>query len=207
MSQVDGFVEEVNDAVRRDRVLATMRRWGWLAVLLVLLLVGAAAYREWSTSRAEALARLRGDVLLSAVEADDADAVASIEAEGATAAVVALLAAAADPRAAPERLSAVAADPAIPARYRDLAVLKLAAAGSEAPSEERRARLEAIAGPGAPYRLLAEEQLALLDVEAGEPEAAAVRLRAILADAEVTQGLRERAGQLLIALGFPLDAA
>ena len=205
MSQSDGFIEEVTEELRRDRLFATMRRWGWVAILAVILLVGGAAVREWRLSRAQVEAEARGDALLAAVEAGDADAALAVGGQGATAVVAALLGAALGEDPAP--LEAVAADPELPPRYRDLAVLKLAMADAEAPAEERRARLEAIAGPGAPYRLLAEEQLALLDVEAGEEGAALGRLEAILADAETTAALRERARQLVVALGGALDAA
>lgn len=207
MSQSDSFIDEVTDALRRDRLFATLRRWAWVGVLAVVLIVGGAGVREWRLARAEAEAQARGGALLAAVEAGDAEAIAAVPAEGATEAVVALLAAAADPETAAERLDAVAADPSLPPRYRDLAALRAVLASPDAPPEERRARLEALAGPGAPYRLLAEEQLALLDVEAGESEAAQARLRAILDDAEATPALRERARQLLVALGGALDAA
>ena len=207
MSQSDSFIEEVTDELRRDRLFALLRRWAWVGVLAVLLIVGGAAVREWRLARAQAEAEARGDALLAAFEAGDAEAVAAVPAEGAADGVVALLAAAADPEAAAARLEAVAADPALPPRYRDLAVLKAVMATPDAAVEERRARLEAIAGPGAPYRLLAEEQLALLAVEAGDADAALARLAAILEDAEATPGLRERARQLVVALGGSLDAA
>lgn len=209
MSQSDSFIEEVTDAVRRDRLFALMRRWAWLAVLLVVLLVGGAAFREWRLSNARTAAEARGDALLTAVEARDADAVMAVSAEGPGAAAVALLAAAAaeDPEVALPRLAAVAADPAVPPRYRDLAVLRSVLLEPDAPIGERRGALEAIAAPGAPYRLLAEEQLALLSVEEGDTDAALARLAAILEDAEVTEALRSRAQQLIVALGGSLDAA
>ena len=207
MSQGDSFIDEVTDELRRDRLYATFKRWAWVGVALVVLIVGGAAVREWRLSDARAAAERRGDALLSAFEAGDAEAVAAVPAEGATAGVVALLAAAAEPEGAAARLEAVAADPELPARYRDLAVLKSVLLGSDAPVEERRARLESIAGPGAPYRLLAAEQLALLSVEAGDADAALTQLRALLEDAEATEPLRERARQLIVALGGPLDAA
>jgi hypothetical protein len=205
MSQTDSFIDEVTDEVRRDRLFATMRRWAPLAVLLVLLVVGGAAVREWRAAGAEAEAEARGAALLAALEAEDAAAALAVEAEGEAAALAALLSAAIDPEAATDRLAALAADSELAPRYRDLAVL--AADVSDVPLEERRARLEAIAGPGAPYRLLAEERLALLSVEAGETEAALAALRAILDDAETTPALRERARQLVVALGGDLDAA
>ena len=206
MSQSDSFIDEVTDEVRRDRLFATMRRWAPIAVLAVLLLVGGAAVREWRASQAGAEAEARGEALLAALDAEDATALLAVEAEGAAAALAALLASAVDPDVAADRLEAMAADPELPPRYRDLAVLRSVEA-SEAPLEERRARLEAIAGPGSPYRLLAEERMALLSVEAGDADAALAALRAILDDAETTPALRDRARQLVVALGGALDAA
>ncbi len=210
MSQSDSFIDEVTDELRRDRLFAALRRWAWVGVAAVVLIVGGAAVREWRLSNAQAAAQARGDALLSAFEAGEPEAVAAVAAEGAAAGVVALLAAAvpeADPEGARARLEAVAADPEMPARYRDLAVLKAVLLAPEAPIEERRARLQAIAAPGAPYRVLAEEQLALIAVEAGETDDALARLRALLEDAEATDGLRARARQLVVALGGSLDAA
>lgn len=45
MSDTDSFIEEVTEEVRRDRLFGLMRRYGWIAVLAVLLLVGGTAYR------------------------------------------------------------------------------------------------------------------------------------------------------------------
>ena len=50
-------------------------------------------------------------------------------------------------------------------------------------------------------RLLAEEQLALIDIETGEIAAAIAKLQSILQDAEATTGLQERATQVIVALG------
>ena len=40
MSDTDSFIDEVTEEVKRDRLFATMRKYGWIAVLIVLLLVG-----------------------------------------------------------------------------------------------------------------------------------------------------------------------
>ena len=53
----------------------------------------------------------------------------------------------------------------------------------------------------APLRLLAMEQLALLDVQDGEIEAAIAMLQSILDDAQVSSGLQQRASQVIVALG------
>ena len=50
-------------------------------------------------------------------------------------------------------------------------------------------------------RLLAEEQLALLDIEGGDVDGAIARLQNILDDAETSSGLQRRALQAMVALG------
>ena len=85
--------------------------------------------------------------------------------------------------------------------YRDILNFKrLTVAESGIDAGARRMGFEQLATPGNPLRLLAEEQLAL-DLASGDSAAAVNRLSMILEDAELTQGLRQRAGQLMIALG------
>jgi hypothetical protein len=55
--------------------------------------------------------------------------------------------------------------------------------------------------------LLASEQMALLDIEEGKPEAAIARLKVIAEDAGVTADLKERATQVIVALGGVPDVA
>ncbi len=66
MSDTDSFIDEVTEEVRRDRLFALMRRYGWIAVLLVVLIVGAAAWNEYRKGQARASAEALGDALLSA---------------------------------------------------------------------------------------------------------------------------------------------
>jgi len=99
-------------------------------------------------------------------------------------------------------LDAVSNDMSVEQRYRDIANLKRLMrddAGLDAAA--RREGLEYLAVAGNPLRLLATEQLALLDLSEGNAEAAINRLSEILQDAELTQGLRQRASQMMIALG------
>lgn len=211
MSNPDSFIEEVTEEVRRDRLFALMRRYGWIAVLAVILLVGGAAYKEWQTARETAAAQALGDALLSALEQQEAEArVAALDAvEGAedAAPLIGLLAAGEQSAAGQDaeaiaRLRALADDSQAPAGYRQLALLKLLLIEGDArPAEERRADLAVLAEPGAPFRPLALEQLALIEIEQGNSEAAIDRLREILEQPEATAGLRERATQLIVALG------
>jgi hypothetical protein len=67
--------------------------------------------------------------------------------------------------------------------------------------EERASAFEALSKPGNPFRLLAEEQLALIELEQGYIDNAVEKISQILLDAELTAGLRNRATQMMIALG------
>ena len=60
MSDTDSFIEEVTEEVRRDRLFALMRRYGWIAVAAVLLLVGGTAYREYARAAEAAKAQAFG---------------------------------------------------------------------------------------------------------------------------------------------------
>jgi hypothetical protein len=59
---------------------------------------------------------------------------------------------------------------------------------------------EDLASPGNPFRLLAEEQIALLRLKNKENEAAINILKSILDDAELTDTIKQRVSQLLISL-------
>lgn len=213
MANNDSFIDEVTEEVRRDRLYAMFRRYGWIGVLLIVLLVGGAAFNEYRKAQARAAAEALGESLLSALEAPTETARA--EALGAVAtgdnaraaALVAMLdAAVADGGA--DALWSIASNPDLPPLWRDVAALKAAIASSgEMPAAELISRLEPLALPGAPYRLLALEQIALAEVSRGETDAALDVLREIVADNGAGEGLRQRAVQLIVALGGDPEAA
>ncbi|MGC1496497.1 MAG: tetratricopeptide repeat protein [Sulfitobacter sp.] len=212
MSDTDSFIEEVNEEVRRDRLYGYLRRYGWIALLLVALIVGGAAWSEYSKAKERAQAEALGDAMLSALSenenADRAAALAAIEpGSPASAAVLRLLTAAeqvqsGDTSGAVETLNDVAVDGALPEIYRQIARFKSVTLQTDiTPVEERRQTLEEMAKPGNVMRMLASEQLALIDISEGDAEAAITRYQAILADAEVTSDLQQRALQVIVALG------
>lgn len=215
MSNPDSFIDEVTEEVRRDRLFAMFRRYGWIGIVAVLLLVGGAAWTEWHKARATAEARAFGDALLGALDADTPEArraaVAAVPATGNGAAVVRFLLAsdpAQDREGTLAALQAVADDATLPVAWRDLAVLRrVTVAGADMPVAERRAALDAIAAPGRPFRPLALEQLAYLRVEEGDASGAVAALRALTTDQEAPAGLRRRAAQVITALGGESDGA
>lgn len=211
MSETDSFIDEVSEEVRRDRLYGYLRRYGWIAVALVVLLVGGAAYNEWRKASEQAAAEALGDAILAAEGQEGAAArAAALDAIGAdadTGAVVKLLAAA-DGDGAETSLRAILSDPNVDALYRDLAALKLATLDeASVGTAEARDLLQPLTQPGAAFRVLAEEQLALIDVAEGNTEAAIERLRALLVDDEASGALRRRASQLIVALGGSTEAS
>ena len=216
MSSQDSFISEVTEEVRRDKLFRLMRRYGWIAVAFVVLVVGGAAAFEWQKARARAEAEAAGDALLNAQSEDApaarAEILAALDSGSAGRnAIVRLFQAAAEVEAGEEgralaTLEAISDDTEVPPVYRDLAVLKSVMISDAAP-EERMARLEPLTKPGNLFRLLAVEQRALAEIELGRTETAIATLNGILADAEMTESLRRRASWLIVALGgTPEDA-
>ena len=211
MSDSDSFIQEVTEEVRRDRLFALYRRYGWIAVLAVILLVGGVGWREFRQARDISAARAFGDSVLAARQEEDIeariDAYASIDPPAAGGvALVAFLRADAQIEAgnvkdAVKTLGAVAEDGEVGEIYRQIAAFKMLSLQSETlAAAERRAGFENLATPGAPLRLLAEEQLAVIDIEEGRIEEARERLQAILQDADLSDSLSDRAGRLITAL-------
>lgn len=216
MSDTDSFIEEVNEEVRRDRLYKMLRRYGWIAVLAIFLVVGGAAWNEYQKAQSKAQAEALGDAMLNALEQNESAArasqLAAIDADTPGAKAVLRLMTAAeqstsgDAAAAVETLDALAIDGEVPQIYRQIAQFKsLTLQAGMTPADDRRLSFEAMAQPGNPLRLLAVEQLALIDIETGAPEAAVERYQAILADAETTSDLQQRALQVIVALGGEPD--
>ena len=212
MSETDSFIEEVSDEVRRDKLFALYRKYGWIAGVIVVLVVGAASYNEWRKHTEIQAAQGFGYAIMTALTAEDvakrSDAIALVAAPTSeTQAFLDLLQAAAKTEArdrdgALALLDGLAANPDAPQTYRSLAELK--AVMLRGASQDRTARLavlDKLATPGNPFRALAIEQKALALYEFGETDAALGLLLAILEEPEVSQGLLERSQQLIVALG------
>jgi hypothetical protein len=212
LSNPDSFIEEVTEEVRRDRLFGLFRKYGWIGGVLVVALVGGAAWTEWSKARGEARAEAFGDAIIDALDQGTPEerraALAAIPTNGEQAALLQLILAS-DPeedRAATlAALDKVAADATLSAGYRDLAVLRrVLVAGAEAPLADRRTALQGIAVPGRPYRTLAEELLAYLLVEEGKVDEAITAMTTLMQDQEASGAMRARVGQMVTALGGTL---
>ena len=209
MSNNESFIDEVTEEVRRDKLFAIFRRYGWIGVVLVVAIVGGAAWTEWQKVQSTARAESFGDAVTAALTLETPEArIAALKAvpnSGDQAGLLQLMLASdpgKDRTGALAALDAVAADAALDDSYRDLAVLRRTIlAGADVPLADRRTALQAITAPGRPYRTLALEQLAYLLVEEGKTPQAIDALRALTKDQDASQGLRARAEQVILALG------
>lgn len=217
MHNTDSFIDEVSEAVRRDRVARTLRRYRWLIAALVLLLVGGAAVNEWMKLRNARNAAAAGDAMRAALAETDAkaraDALAAFATATPDAAVAARLAEAGslaksgETDAAGALLAAVADDGSVPPLYRALAALeRVMVLEARMDASERSATLETLAQPDAPFRPLALEQRALMRLETGDKDGAVADLQAILAEPMASEALQGRARQLIIAAGGSIPA-
>ena len=71
MSETDSFIEEVSEEVRRDRLYGLIRRYGWIAVVGVVAIVGGASWNEYNKAQDRAAAQALGDGIMTALEAED----------------------------------------------------------------------------------------------------------------------------------------
>jgi len=70
VSDTDSFIQEVTEEVRRDQLFKVIRKYGWVAIALVILIVGGAAYREYSVAKERATAQTFGSEILAALGKD-----------------------------------------------------------------------------------------------------------------------------------------
>ncbi|MEM9348913.1 MAG: hypothetical protein AAGA47_01515 [Pseudomonadota bacterium] len=205
MSETDSFIAEVTEEVRRDRFMGYLRRYGWIAALIILGVVGGTAWNEYRKAQAEAIAEARGDAIAAAMNgASVDDRVAALSAQDGLVEAFMIateLQAAGRTEEASEALAALAEMPDIQPLYRDLANIKRLNIDPNIPAEERSLMLSVLSSPGAPYRTVAQEIIGLDLVSAGETEAAIEAFQSLINDADASDAQRERLARLIFALG------
>ncbi|WP_380052915.1 hypothetical protein ACFE33_10120 [Falsihalocynthiibacter sp. SS001] len=219
MSDTDSFIDEVNEEVRQDRLFGYLRKYGWIGGLLVVALVGGTAVVETQRASKIAAAEDFGDQIITALmndaTADRVSALSEIEAPSQQSDVVLSflrsgeLVEEGDTAAqAVAELEAIEQNPEAAQIYKELAAFKAALLLPQSTdASERKAAFEALIVAGGTFRLLAEEQVALIEAEMGDTDAAIARLNAISQDAELTVSLRQRVNQWKLALGAETEAS
>ena len=74
MSNNESFIDEVTEEVRRDKLFAIFRRYGWIGVVLVVAIVGGAAWTEWQKVQSTARAESFGDAVTAALTLETPEA-------------------------------------------------------------------------------------------------------------------------------------
>jgi hypothetical protein len=224
---VDIF-DEVDEDLRAERAQALFKRYGWLLIALVLLVIAASGgwqgWRWWQAKRdmaagtaflaAMTLAQATGPAITgpttdpasrtAAIAAFDQVAATAPEGYGTLARLraAALKADAGDLAGATALYDQIAADSTADPLLRGLASLLWAQRQLDTGDPARlEARLKALAVPDNPWRALASEDLALLDLRQGHTDAAKAKLRALAGDVSLPQDMRGRASGLLNRLG------
>ena len=197
--------DEIDEELKQDRAKQVWARYGKYviaAAAAVVLGVGASqGYTAWQQSQAETAA----NIYSSALAADDA--VTALEADlGQLTDGYALLgrfqiaagkADAGDAAGAESVYLEIAGDAGVDSLYRDAATLLSvmnAPDGSDAGALQ--GRLAPLADGTGPWRALALELSAALDLEAGDRAAAAAKLQEIIELDDTPPELRQRAAQL-----------
>lgn len=208
-NQNDSFIDEVTEDLRRDRLFHLFRRYGWVALALVLLVVGGVVFREYSQSRDRKAAQAWGDAVLQAAASGDPASILQVDPQGSTdrRALAGLLAAAGwlesgSREASAEALQGVVTQPQADSILHELAELKLVLLNGPAmDASERDAVLTRLSRAGGPFELLALEQKAVALIEAGRTDDAVMLIRQIQQKEGLSDALRRRLSEMMIAVG------
>ena len=205
MSETDSFIAEVTEDVRRDRLFGLFRRFGWIPAALIVIIVSGTAYNEWSKSKANKLAQVRGDALLAAMDTVDevarASALNEIASQDSENIVAQMLAAGGKDENSINFLNAVIINTDQPEYIRDLAKLKLTMIPGAQTKEQKLKTLDILSQPGGIYRNAAVEILVAFELELGNPNKAIEFLKSHIQDAEASRAQVQRMAELLVALG------
>jgi hypothetical protein len=205
------FFREVDEEVRRDRVLKLWKTYqSWIIGLIVLVLAGTAAhevYKKFSTDAAEA-SGVRYEEALSLLESgksDEAEAALKALAQNGTTGYADLsrflaagLAATKDPAAGIKAFEAIAWDASVPPALQSAARLRAAMLRVDRDDPKSfEQQFAPLAAAGQAYANSYRELLALAAFKSGDFEAAGRWLDEIIVDPQAQPGLRSRAQAFL----------
>jgi hypothetical protein len=212
----DVFLREVDEGVRRDQMTSLWQRYGALAIIALVGLLGSLGGWLWWREEEGRNAGVAGEQFsqaMSKLEVGDSAAarpvfelLAKDGPEGYRPLAAMMQAADAagsgDNARSIKLLDAIAADGKVPGPLRDAALIKAVRQGYDTlPPATVIARLNGLAVPGNPWFGIAGEMTALAHVKAGAPDQAKPLLIAIVRDASLPPSLRNRAAQVALSLG------
>jgi hypothetical protein len=222
--RVPDIFDEVESDLRAERARRVLQRYGvWFVAAAILIIAGTGGWEYWQYRQKQAREHM-ASIFLAASNAalptpgggvapdrlkaalDGFDQVIAQGDEGyrtlARLREAALQAQAGKLAAADTLWNQVSADTGADQLLRDLATLQWAQhQPADTPADSIRARVAPLADPTNPWRPVAQEQLALLDLHAGKTDQAVQELKSLANDITAPEGVRTRANALLQRLG------
>lgn len=216
-AQQDGFLREVDEALREEQMVDAVKRWAKpVALGVVAVLVAMGGYTWWDRGEKAKAGDLseRAILALDKLEQGQLDAAAKDlnglvgkGTDGNRAVVAMTLAAIALEQGktdeAAKKFAAIAADQTMPKPFRDLATVREVSIrfDSMKPADVI-AKLKPLAVPGNAFFGSAGEMTAMAYLEMGKPELAGPLFAQIAKDKNVPESLRGRARKMAGSLGY-----
>ncbi len=216
-AQKEGFLREVDEAVREDELAVAIKRYAvpvGAALLIGLLALGG--YLWWTSHQADVRAGQAEQIVLALDKVDSGQQDAAYAqlspvvqdgTDGNRAAARMLQAGIATRQGkldqAAQLFAQIAGDDHAPKPFRDLATVRGVALNfDKMPPADVIARLRPLAVPGAPFFGSAGEMVGVAYLKQGHQDLAAPLFGTIARDPDVPESLRARARQLAGVLGF-----
>lgn len=212
----DALLREIDDELKQENLQKIWNKYGSLIVGASLaLVVAVAGFKGWQhydiSNRMEAGERFAAAQTLAEAGKGDAagDAFAALAKDSpagyamlARFQIAALAAKNGDTAGAASAYALIANDNAVPAVYRDLALVlgALVELDSQSGAGPLAARAEALAQGAGPWRFSAKEVAALTALKNGDVKTARQRYAELSKEAAAPQGLRARAAEMLNVL-------
>ncbi len=218
-AQQDGFLREVDEALREQEVFDLFKRYGKLVGLgIAVILAGLAGYLWWDHSSKQAASEVSEKTVLALDKIDprgggldqalkDIDPLTKEGTPAAKANALLLRAGIVFQQGkledAARDFAAVAADAKAPQPLRDMALIRETAIRfDQLPAQQVVDRLKPLAVPGNPWFGSAGEMSGMAQLKLGKPDLAGAMFVAVANDKDVPRSLRMRMRQIAGQLGF-----
>jgi hypothetical protein len=218
----EGFIREVDEAVRQDRWLALWQHYGnYFIAVAVVIVAGTAIGVGWRAYQEDQQRQLAERYAAAEQLADDDRAVEAAaafgrlaqESDGGYGVLARLRAAAAEGQSGEDEakaatLEGLAGDDDAQPLYRQLGeLLMLQETLDTADPDALISEVDALAAVDSPWRYSALELKALARIRAGDLDGARATLETLLADPATPPSLSRRAAELMASLGGPASGS
>ena len=203
MSFNDSFIKEVSEEVRRDNFFKYIKKYAWICILLVLMIVSAVSFNEWNKNNKKINNQSNGDELSLVLDMfiqdkNYNDYFSYIEQKKSGSILAALNPVFLNDKVEIDKkllhLKKFSSDENIPLVLRDLALFYQYHLGNN--SNEKFKILVELSGPDRPFKLLAVEEKINLFLEKGSYEEALKEIDAIQPELSNSFSLNNRLNNL-----------